>query len=119
MDTFEGVRPAYAANIHRLQMGWTFAPCGREDMSISTDYHLLLADQNTYGQGGDPGDDGVRTLSKSGCVRGHLLTALWKWEINKHIETHVIGEVLFPGDYYSDAKNEAAMFLRYQIVLKW
>ncbi len=119
MDTFEGTRPAYAANLHRVGMGWTFAPGGREDMTIKTDYHLLLADQNTYGQGGDPGNDGVRTVTKSGCVRGHLLTGLWEWEINKHVKTHLLGEVLFPGDYYSDAKNEAVMFFRYQIVLSW
>lgn len=118
LDTFEGTRPAYAANLHRIRMGYVFSPCGREDMSISTDYHLLLADQNTYGATGNL-KNGVRTVTKSGCVRGHLVTALWKWDINKHISTHLIGEVLFPGDYYTDAKNEPVFFTRYQIVFKW
>ena len=116
MDTFDGTRPAYAANLHRVQFGWSFMPV--KDHEISADYHLLFADQNTSGATGRP-VAGERTLSESGCFRGQLLTAIWKTKWNDHISTHLIGEVLFPGDYYTDEKNDPAFFCRYEIVLSW
>jgi hypothetical protein len=118
LDTFEGTNPAYAANLHRIQLGWSFSPMGDENHEICTDYHLLLADQNTFGAGGNP-VNGQRTLSKSGNIRGHLLASVWRAKWTKHISSHLIGEIFFPGDYYTDEKNEPVMFLRYQIVFSW
>ncbi|MFP4355507.1 MAG: alginate export family protein [Phycisphaerae bacterium] len=119
-DTMEGVRPADLANLHRVQLGWSFAPMGNANHEICTDYHLLLADQNTLGQTGLPaGGSGPRLFSKSGNIRGHMLTSVWKAKWTEHISSHLIGEVLFPGDYYTDEKNEPVFFLRYEIVFSW
>jgi len=31
----------------------------------------------------------------------------------------LVGETFFPGDFYTDARNDPAVFARYEIVFKW
>ena len=55
-------------------------------------------------------------FSESGCLRGHLFAGLLKYKFNEHISGHLIGELLLPGDYYTDMSNDPAVFVQYELV---
>ncbi len=107
-DALEG-RPAMSNNLHRITLGWTFDPC--KNLSIATDYHLLFANQNTFA--------GTSGFTPDGKFRGQLLTCLMKYKFNEHVSTHLIGEVYIPGDYYSDLRNDVAVFARWELMFQW
>ncbi len=98
---------AMFTNLHRINFGWSCDPTKK--LSLHTDYNLLFCDNN---QSDDLGD----RFSKSGCLRGHLFAGLLKYKFNKYVSGHLIGEILLPGDYYTDRSNDVALFLRYQLV---
>ncbi|MCK4625370.1 MAG: alginate export family protein [Phycisphaerae bacterium] len=106
LDVLEN-NSAMFTNMHRINLGWSCDPT--EKLSLHTDYHLLFCDNN------QSEDLGAR-FSRSGCLRGHLLTGLLKYKFNKRISGHLIGEILFPGDYYTDMSNDVALFVRYELV---
>jgi hypothetical protein len=105
----ENTRIGDMTNLHRVSWGLTTHPS--EKMELCGDYHLLFAGQNTYGD--QPG------FSESGCFRGQLLTALMKYKFTQHLSGHLLGEFLFPGDYYSDMRNDPASFLRAELSFSW
>ena len=39
--------------------------------------------------------------------------------MTKHLKQHLWGEVFFPGNYYAQARNDTAVFARYEMVLTW
>lgn len=94
------------ANLHRVSWGFTTHPSKRIETCF--DYHLLFADQNTLRD--------LSGFSNGGCFRGQLLTALMKYKINANLSGHLLAEFLFPGDYYSDERNDPASFLRAELV---
>jgi len=99
-------RIAEVNNLHHLGFGWTFEPNNK--LEVCTDYHLLFCDENS--------SRGRAGFSDNGVFRGQLLTALLRYKVNKHISTHLLGEFSFPGDFYSNASNDPAAFLRAQVV---
>ncbi|MCK4659767.1 MAG: alginate export family protein [Phycisphaerae bacterium] len=98
-----------ATNLHRVTVGWTGHPTGK--MELRADYHLLFADQNTYGD--------LPGFSKSGCFRGQLVAGVMKYKFTEHLSGHLLAEFFFPGDYYSDERNDPAAFLRAQLQFTW
>lgn len=106
LDALENNRAMFT-NLHRINFGWSFDPMKK--LSLHNDYHLLFCDNNQS-------DDLGNRFSESGCLRGHLFTSMLKYKFNKHISGHLVGEILLPGDYYTDRSNDVALFLRYQLV---
>ncbi len=96
-------------NFHRVSAGWTGHP--NDKTELCADYHLLFADQNTYG-----GQDG---FSQGGCFRGQLLTSQVKYRFTDYLCGRFTGELFFPGDYYTDDRNDVAAFLRAQLEFSW
>ena len=54
-------------------------------------------------------------FSDGGCFRGQLLSGVLKYKFTEQLSGHLLGEVFFPGDYYSDDRNDPAVFLRVQL----
>lgn len=96
-------------NLHRVSFGYTCNPV--KPIEFLADYHLLFADQNTLA--------GQTGFSQSGCFRGQLLTALLRYKFSEHVSTHLLGEFFFPGDYYSNERNDVGVFLRSELVFTW
>lgn len=101
-------RPAFWTNMHRFGPGWSFNPTKK--MEVLTDYYLLFADENIPDRA---------EFSENGLFRGQLLSFLVKYTFNQHVKTHFIAEVFGPGNFYSKANNDTAVFLRYEIYLTW
>ena len=105
-----------ASNLHRVNLGWDtdLTPKWR----LMTEYDLLFADENTGGNllsnkywGPDGG------FSDHGKFRGQLLVAKLIYKYAPHITGHLWTEFFFPGNYYSAARNDPAVFLRYELML--
>jgi len=102
----EGGRPADYSNLFRVGPGFSFNPS--KQVEICTDYYLLFADQNTF-------QDSPQ-FSDGGAFRGQLLSSVLRYNINKNIKGHLVGEVMLPGNYYSSNNNDWATFVRYELV---
>lgn len=96
-------------NTHRVGPGWRCKPT--KDMDLGLFYQFLFADENTYA--GRPG------FSNSGCFRGQILVPYFKYTFNKHAFLRVMPEFVFPGNYYTDARNDPLTFLRLELNLTW
>ena len=100
---------AAPSNYHRLAVGWKTRPT--EKLWMLWDYHLLFRDRNTFsGRGG---------FSEDGAFRGQLITGVIGYDQNEHVKHHLMLDVFLPGGYYSDARNDAAVFMKYQVVFTW
>ena len=58
-------------------------------------------------------------LSRDSKFRGQLLRGILKYKWNEHLEYRLYAGFFFPGDYYGDARNDVAVFLRFQVGLSW
>ena len=96
-------------NMHRLAAGWTGHPTDK--IELRADYHLLFADQNTHRD--------VDGFSNSGCFRGQLATVCMIYQLTQHWSWHLTAECFFPGDYYSDERNDPALFGRVELQFSW
>lgn len=100
-------RIAETTNLHRIHLGWDCEPT--EQLCLTNQYHVLFADENTLG--------GTGGRSNDSHFRGQLLTSRLTYKFNRHLSGHLLGEFFFPGDYYTDDRNDAAAFLRYELML--
>ena len=96
-------RIAEVTNLHRINVGWEAKPM--KQMTLSADYHLLLAYDNPLeGRSGFGGGD----------IRGHLFTGVLKYQFNRYMAGHLWAEYFIPGNYYEegsapfDARDEEA-----------
>jgi hypothetical protein len=105
-------RKADYSNMHRIGPGWSFNPSDK--FELATDYYLMFADQSANVDA--PGMN-AQGFSDNGMFRGQLLTSVLSYKFNKNISGHLQGELFFPGNYYSNNRNDVASFLRYQLVL--
>lgn len=105
-------RKADYSNLHRIGPGWSFNPCDK--FTLATDYYLLFADQSANKDAIGTDDQG---FSNNGFFRGQMITSVLSYKFNKHVSGHLQGELFFPGNYYSNDRNDIASFLRYQLVL--
>jgi hypothetical protein len=92
-------------NLHRVSVGWTGSPTDK--LQLSSDYHLLFADENTSRD--------LFGFSESGCFRGQLFSTGLKYNFTEQLSGHLLGEFFFPGGYYSDDRNDPAVFLRAEL----
>ncbi|MGB2824789.1 MAG: alginate export family protein, partial [Phycisphaerae bacterium] len=106
--TLEAVMAA-PSNYHRVSLGWGAKPTKK--WWFNADYHLLFRDRNTF--------SGRAGFSDGGCFRGQLITGIVGYKQNEHVDHHLMLDLFFPGDYYTDARNDAAFFLKYQVVFTW
>ncbi len=98
---------AESTNLIRFNVGHKFKP--HKNWMIATDYHALWADET-----GQPWRNGL-ALDDGSKFRGHLLTCWAHYTFGKQLKGHILGEYLFPGDYYSDDNNDEALWLRFNL----
>jgi hypothetical protein len=98
-------------NFHRVNLGWSCNPC--KNLEWKNDYNILFRDQTVA-----PGH-GAAGAFDNGILRGQLVSSWLKYKFNDHMSGHLMGELFFPGDFYSQARNEVAAFLRAEIVFSW
>ena len=108
---FENGKPAFLTNFYRLFWGHAFFPLPKLESCL--DYHLLFADENTYGQSRPD------SFTKDGKFRGQLLTWLLRYQHNEHLSSHFLTEFFAPGNYYTAFRNDPALYLRYELMLTW
>ena len=106
----ESGRPNDLANLHRINVGWGCSPC--EKLFLQTNYDLLFTDENYPGRQ-------ATGFSPDGCLRGQQLSAKLTYQFNEHISGHVLAELFFPGDFYTDARNDVSGFFRYELTIAW
>jgi hypothetical protein len=101
-------RIAEITNMHHVSLGWVGFPTPKLETDFT--YNLIFTDTNplvdTNGFG-------------SGGLRGQLLSAWLKYKFNSHLSGHLMGEVLFPGDYYAGPRNAIATFFRAELLMTW
>jgi len=103
-------RPKEITNVHRLGPGWSCQPT--EKLGLSADYQWLFADQNTYRAR-------RRDFSQEGRYRGQFLGLKASYTFSKHLRGRLWTEFFFPGDYYSDFRNDVVTFLRGELYFTW
>jgi len=96
---------AESTNLIRLNVGHKFKP--HKQWEIKTDYHALWADEDGRSWSG--------VLNYDGRFRGQLITCWAKYNFNKHIKGHLLGEYFFPGSYYASSNDDEALFLRFNL----
>jgi len=96
-------------NTYRVGPGWTCKPSDRIDLGLF--YNFLFADQNTFRDRAG--------FSDSGCYRGQMFVPYFKYTFNKHLFARVMPEFFWPGDYYTDLRNDGLIFLRLEVVTTW
>jgi hypothetical protein len=103
-------RPKEITNVHRLGPGWSCQPT--EKLGLSADHQLLFADENTY-------RGRRRDFSQEGRYRGQFLGLKASYTFSKHLRGRLWTEFFFPGDYYSDFRNDMVTFLRSELYFTW
>lgn len=101
-------RVGQEGNLHRFGPTWSVSPV--KNLTFSTSYYALFSDQNAATRAVAPG-----LFTQSGNFRGHFAQAVLKYAFNKHLNGHLWGEVLFPGDYY--VIRTVIPFLRAEVTL--
>jgi alginate export protein len=98
---------AESTNLIRLNVGHKFKP--HKQWEIKTDYHAMWADEtgNAWRNRLD--------FRADDDFRGHLITCWAKYNFNKHVKGHLLGEYFFPGDYYESTNDDEALFLRFNL----
>jgi hypothetical protein len=86
-------------------------------MDFSLSYYALFADVDTPTRPlnqafGLPAAD--TPFSNNGNFRGHYLQSILKYKFTKHLSGLLMGEVLFPGDYY--ASRNVMDFVRAEVM---
>ena len=102
-------RIAETTNLIRFGPGYTVCPT--KEMELDFTYQPLFAVENS--QRGRVG------FSDHGNFRGTLLTGVLKYKFNQHVATHLWAEYFMPGDYYSPAHGDDAIYLRAEVVLSF
>lgn len=93
------------SNLHRLDFGHKFKP--NKQWEILTDWNLLWADENTY--------KGNARFTGDGNFRGHLFTCWARYNFTKQLKGNLVGEYMVPGNYYSNANNDEALYFHFTV----
>lgn len=93
------------SNMHRLNFGHKFKP--NSQWEILTDYHLLWTDRNTY--------KGSAKFTDNGNFRGQLITCWARYNFTKQLKGNLVAEYFMPGDYYSRANRDPALYFHFTI----
>ncbi|MBN1124587.1 MAG: hypothetical protein JXA82_06240 [Sedimentisphaerales bacterium] len=109
IDSIDG-RKDDSSNLHRFSLAYLCEPTEQSDWLAA--WHILFADENTY-------QAGTNGLSEHGTFRGHLLTTQYRIKSNPHLCHRINAELFFPGNYYTDDRNDVALYLRYELLITW
>ncbi|MCE5187405.1 MAG: alginate export family protein [Planctomycetaceae bacterium] len=109
--TFEG-NLGEVTNLHRVGFGHSFKPC--EVWTIATDYNLLWADENTFGDA-VLGPFGALGVSDDSNFRGQMLSGIATYSCCKNFRTHFMLDYFIPGDYYDSPSGDDAYFARVNV----
>ena len=104
-------------NVHRFGPGWSCKPS--EKLRLSADYYLLFADESTLVFSKDNKKHVIRDFSSEGRFRGEYLGLKAAYTFSKHLKGLVWTEFFFPGNYYSDFRNDVVTFLRGELYFTW
>ncbi|MCM8761693.1 MAG: alginate export family protein [Candidatus Omnitrophica bacterium] len=100
--------PAYWTNLHlyraKLDMNLT------QKTGLSLAYNYLMADESR---------EGVAPFFGDGNERGHLGHIILTHKFNQNIDGHLHFEYFKPGDFYAEANRDDAIFLRWQLQMKF
>lgn len=103
-------RIAETSNMNRIGLGWMSQPTAK--LGLSASYMALFAPETQERAGfGD------------GHFRGHLFSAIMKYQFSKNVSGHLWGEYFIPGNYYEDApgglssRQDPTMFLRAELMI--
>ena len=99
---------AETTNLWRLNVGHSMNLTDK--VTMSTDYHLLWADENT--EKNRPHSGGNLVFSNSGKFRGQLATWWLKYQLTKNLKGHFVVEYFIPGDYYAQQNHDNALWTR-------
>lgn len=99
------------SNLIRVGPGYSFRPYEAKDsfLEFQFDYNALFAPENPA--------NAAPLFAGDGCFRGHLFDAIMRYKINRYMSGHLWAEYLVPGNFYSDANRDNAIFLRAELVL--
>ena len=96
-------------NLHRIGPTVTVSPT--KAMDVSASYFVLLADQEVPTRAVPLGGD---AFSHDGIFRGHYVQAVLKYKFSRHLNGHLWGEMVLPGDYYTS--KDMISFLRAEMM---
>ncbi|MBM4019212.1 MAG: hypothetical protein FJ288_12955 [Planctomycetes bacterium] len=99
-------------NLHRVGPGLVCTPAPR--LELSADYYLLFADENSM-----TGAANRANFSAAGRFRGQLLQNQVRYQFTRHLKGRILTEFFFPGNYYTDFRNDVAAFLRGELYFTW
>ena len=95
--------PGASTNLARFNLGHSFCPTDK--IQISTDYHLLFANENPLGGTTNPSGP---SWSNGGKFRGQLFTTQLKYNVTKNLVGYYLFEYFVPGNYYAEPDRDPA-----------
>ena len=99
-------------NLHRIGPGVTGKPT--EKLELVGDYYLLFADENSMTSARNRAN-----FSAGGAFRGQMIQTQVRYQFTRHLKGRILTEFFFPGNYYADARNDVATFLRGELYFTW
>jgi len=99
-------------NLHRLGPGVSSNPTDK--LELVGDYFLLFADENSM-----TGARNRRSFTADGAFRGQMIQTQARYQFTRHLKGRVLVEFFFPGNYYTDYRNDVATFLRGEMIFTW
>lgn len=99
--------PAYWTNLHLFRAKVDMNITDKTGLSLA--YNYLMADAQKTGS----------PFFGDGYERGQLGHIIFTHKFNQNIDCHLHFEYFQPGDYYSEDNRDAAIFLRWQLQMKF
>ena len=109
IDGFDG-RSLDSSNLHRPHCILEARPF--EKIRAKVEYSLLFADKVVDGVGSKEVDDGSR-------FRGHHLKAALEHQWTDRTKHYVTMQIMLPGNYYSDSREDTATWFRYGVEIEF
>ena len=112
--TGEGVTGEFT-NMHRFGPGWNFSPTDRIDCLLDYNFNFAATDSMAHATaaGGRP------AAFAEGSFRGQLINFVVSATLTRHLKARLINEVFFPGNFYSDTRQQTACFVRGELYFTW
>ncbi len=110
VDGFDG-RPLDSSNLHRPHVKAVINPWN--PVQVTAEYSLLFADKKV------DNPNKPTAIDEDSMFRGHHLKGSVEHKINSHLKHYVTAQVMIPGNYYSDSRQDTATWVRYSVEVKW
>jgi hypothetical protein len=110
VDGFDG-RELDSSNLHRPHIKAVINPW--KPLQVAAEYSLLFADKKI------DNPPKPAAIDHESMFRGHHVKGSVEHKINKHLKHYVTAQVMIPGNYYSDERQDTATWIRYSVEVKW